>query len=88
MVVNRGGSELDPWTYTPTQAGADVIRKKYPGREGIVEEGNPGQGYFSDYRFPEKLVYDCSKVVRATGQGFTPWPQTVVDTIEKLRPVL
>jgi len=74
--------------YAPAQAVADLIRKEYPGQKDVVEEGTPGEGYSPDYSFPEVRGYDSSKAVRVTGQQFIPFEQTVVDTVEKLKPIL
>ncbi|KAJ4302531.1 hypothetical protein N0V88_002680 [Collariella sp. IMI 366227] len=74
--------------YSPPQAVADILREEFPERAEIIEKGTPGEGYSSDYRFPKKMVYDGTKAVRVTGQEYIPWRQTVLDTIEKLKPVL
>ncbi len=76
-------------TYAVTQGVADILRKAYPERSGIIEEGNPGEGYLPDHSFPKDgLVHDGSKAVKVTGQAYIPWEQTVVDTIEKLKAIL
>jgi len=72
----------------PAQTVADILREKYPERRGIIQEGTPGVGYEKGYKFPKRLVYDGSKAVKFTGQEYIPWDKTVVDTIEKLRPIL
>lgn len=75
--------------YALPQGIADILRKAYPEREGIIEEGKPGEGYPSDYSFPrDGVVYDGSKAVRVTGQGYIPWEKTVLDTVEKLKAIL
>ncbi|KAK3291135.1 uncharacterized protein B0H64DRAFT_450602 [Chaetomium fimeti] len=74
--------------YSPAQAVADILRKEFPERAGTIEQGTPGEGYAPDYRFPKQVVFDGTKAVRVTGQDYIPWRQTVLDTIEKLRPVL
>jgi nucleoside-diphosphate-sugar epimerase len=73
--------------YSPPQAVADILREEFPDRAEIIEKGTPGEGYQPDYSF-RGIVYDGSKAVRVTGQEYIPWRQTVLDTIEKLRPVL
>ncbi|KAK1753575.1 hypothetical protein QBC47DRAFT_386765 [Echria macrotheca] len=73
---------------SPPQAVADILREAYPDRKGIIQEGTPGEGYSPDYSFAKKVVFDTSKTVEATGQGFIPWKDTVLDTVEKLKPIL
>ncbi|KAL7904112.1 hypothetical protein GGI35DRAFT_472665 [Trichoderma velutinum] len=65
--------------FAPLQATADILRAAYPERKHIIQEGNPGEGYFPDYRFPDEVIFDGSKAVRATGQGYIPWETTVQD---------
>jgi hypothetical protein len=74
--------------YAPAQAVADILREEFPERAEIIEKGTPGEGYFPDYRYPPKLVWDGTKAFRVTGQDYIPWRQTVLDTVEKLKPVL
>lgn len=66
--------------FAPLQATADILRAAYPERRHIIQEGNPGEGYFPDYRFPDDVIFDGSKAVRATGQSYIPWETTVLDT--------
>ncbi|KAK4035216.1 hypothetical protein C8A01DRAFT_18094 [Parachaetomium inaequale] len=73
--------------YAPAQAVADILREEFPERAEIIEKGTPGEGYFSDYRYLPKMVYDGTKAVRATGQDYIPWRQTVLDTVEKVKAV-
>jgi hypothetical protein len=76
-------------TYAPAQGVADILRKAYPERADIIEEGTPGEGYRPDHSFPpEGIVYDGSKSVRVTGQAYIPWEKTVLDTVEKLKAIL
>ncbi|KAK0648371.1 hypothetical protein B0T16DRAFT_370772 [Cercophora newfieldiana] len=75
-------------SWSPPQAVADILRRVYPERKEIIKEGTPGAGYLEGYKFTKKLVYDGSKAVKLTGQGWIPWEKTVVDTVEKLRPIL
>lgn len=86
---NEAGGErfLAAAHYAPAQAVADILREEYPERAkaGIIQEGTPGEGYNPDYRFPPKIVYDGSKAVRATGQNYIPWRQTVLDTVESVK---
>lgn len=71
---------------SPPQAVADILRRAYPDR-GVIKEGTPGVGYAEGYKF-EGMVYDGSKAVKVTGKEWIPWEKTVVDTVEKLRPLL
>jgi nucleoside-diphosphate-sugar epimerase len=73
---------------SPAQAVADILRKQYPERRDIIKEGTPGEGYAEGYVQKGGVVYDGSKAAKATGQGYIPWEKTVVDTVEKLRPIL
>lgn len=64
--------------YGSPQGVADILRKAYPERAGIIEEGTPGDGYIADHSFPrDGNAYDGSKARRVTGQGFIPWEKTV-----------
>jgi len=74
--------------YSPAQAVADILRKAYPERASIIQEGTPGVGYLPGYKFLKQAVYDSSKAVHFTGEEFIPWETTVLDTIEKLKPIL
>lgn len=75
--------------YALPQGVADILRKAYPERAGIIEEGKPGEGYSPDHSFPrDGLVYDGSKAVRVTGQEYIPWEKTVLDTVEQLKAIL
>ncbi|KAF4467513.1 dihydroflavonol 4-reductase [Fusarium albosuccineum] len=64
----------------PPQAAADILRKAYPERQDIIKEGTPGEGYASGFAFPEDRVMDTSKVIKATGKGFYPVEQSILDT--------
>ncbi|KAK0624213.1 hypothetical protein B0T14DRAFT_478330 [Immersiella caudata] len=75
-------------TYGPAQSVADILRKAYPERRGVIKEGTPGEGYEEGYTWPKGKGFDGSKAVRYTGQGWISWERTVVDTVEKLRPIL
>ena len=74
--------------YSPPQAVADILRKAYPERAAIMAEGTPGENYYPGYAYPQSKWYDGSKAVRVTGQDYIPWEQTVIDTVEKLKPIL
>ncbi|KAF4998724.1 hypothetical protein FGRMN_3050 [Fusarium graminum] len=63
------------------QAYRDVLRKAYPDREGIIGKGEPGKGYTQDYSTPEGgFKVSGSKAVEATGQGWIPFDQMVLDS--------
>ncbi|KAK4642293.1 hypothetical protein QC761_506420 [Podospora bellae-mahoneyi] len=74
--------------HVPAQAVADILRERYPEREGVIEKGEPGQGYEKGYGYPKERVYDGSKVVRVTGEGYIPWEKTVVDFVESVKAIL
>ncbi|KAK3319571.1 hypothetical protein B0T19DRAFT_388371 [Cercophora scortea] len=69
--------------YSPPQAVADILREQFPEQRGVIQEGNPGEGYYMPgYGFPvERMVYDGTKAVRVSGRGYTPWEETVRDTV-------
>ncbi|KAF5667296.1 dihydroflavonol-4-reductase [Fusarium heterosporum] len=63
------------------QAYRDVLRKAYPDRQGIIGKGEPGKGYMRDYSTPEGgFKVSGSKAVEATGQGWIPFDQMVLDS--------
>jgi hypothetical protein len=74
--------------YGPAQSVADILRKAYPDRRGIIQEGQPGTGYLPGYKFPKVSVVDGSKVTRTMGQEYIPWEQTVLDTAKSFEPLL
>ncbi|KAK4179555.1 putative oxidoreductase [Triangularia setosa] len=74
--------------HVPAQAVADILRERYPEREGMIEKGEPGQGYEKVYGYPKEKFFDGSKVVKVTGVGYTPWEETVVDFVESVKAVL
>lgn len=53
---------------------ADILREHYPDRQSIIKEGNPGQ-----YPPSIGISIDASKAVKATGQDFIKYDQSVVD---------
>ncbi|KAM7196781.1 hypothetical protein V8F33_005900 [Rhypophila sp. PSN 637] len=74
--------------YSPPQAVADILRKRYPDRRGAIERGVEGAGYEFGYEFPARIAFDGGKVVSITGREYIPWEKTVVDTIEALTHLL
>ncbi|RYO91234.1 hypothetical protein DL764_008306 [Monosporascus ibericus] len=69
------------------QAIADILSKHMPGLQ--VKRGNPGIGYKPDYSDPEGVTaFGCSKVVKATGQGWIPYETSVLDTAGVLQQYL
>ncbi|KAK2004034.1 NAD dependent epimerase/dehydratase [Colletotrichum falcatum] len=66
--------------YATVQAYYDVLRKAYPGRRDIIQEGEPGKGYMEDYSTPpDGRKVDGTKAVKATGQGWIPFEKMVLD---------
>jgi nucleoside-diphosphate-sugar epimerase len=62
------------------QAVADILRRQYPNRRNIIREGNPGQGYPRDFQYPKGgIEFDSTKAVKATGQDWIKFEQTVID---------
>ncbi|KAK0710645.1 hypothetical protein B0H67DRAFT_601619 [Lasiosphaeris hirsuta] len=74
--------------WSPAQAVADILHKSYPERASIIKEGTPGEGYLPGYKFFPKFVVDGSKAATVTGQDYIPWEKTIIDTVEKLKPIL
>ncbi|KAF2838694.1 NAD(P)-binding protein [Patellaria atrata CBS 101060] len=71
------------------QAQRDILRAQYPDRHHIIKIGEPGKGYRADYRFPEGVVsIDNSKAVKATGQDWIPYDQSVIDTAKSFEHLL
>ncbi|KAI1375109.1 NAD(P)-binding protein [Hypoxylon crocopeplum] len=65
------------------QAIADILRKRYPERSGVIKVGNPGEGYngsFSNIR--GETGFDGSKVTLITRRKWIPFDQSVIDTAE------
>lgn len=75
-------------SYGPAQSVADILRKAFPERKDIIQEGTPGQGYLPGYKFPKVHVADGTKAAKAMGREYTPWEKTVVDTAESLKSLL
>jgi nucleoside-diphosphate-sugar epimerase len=63
------------------QAVADILNKHYPQRKGVIKVGHPGQGDPSDYKTTAAggISFDTSKAVKATGQDWIGFEQTVLD---------
>ncbi|KAK4150249.1 hypothetical protein C8A00DRAFT_18189 [Chaetomidium leptoderma] len=70
---------------SPQQAVANILRKAFPERAHIIEEGTPGEGYLPGYAFPKHRVYDGTKITRVTGQDYISWEKTVVDAAEMFK---
>ncbi|KAI8955570.1 hypothetical protein F4801DRAFT_528257 [Xylaria longipes] len=62
------------------QAAADILRKAYPERRDIIQEGTPGEGYLPGYAAdPMGVRVNSSKAIKATGQGWIPYDKMVID---------
>ncbi|KAK9331535.1 hypothetical protein V1520DRAFT_390464 [Lipomyces starkeyi] len=59
-----------------SQAMADILRKHYPERKSIIDEGTPGEGYRPD--FDVSMVVDASKAVKLTGVPWIGYEDSVV----------
>lgn len=66
----------------PPQAAADVLRKAYPDREGIIPKGEPGKGYLPDFGFVREGDRCCgTKAVEAIdGLQYIRYDQSILDT--------
>ncbi|TDZ40080.1 putative uncharacterized oxidoreductase [Colletotrichum spinosum] len=66
--------------YANVQAYADVLRREYPERRGVILKGKPGEGYNADYSEPAAARgVDASKAVKATGQDWIPFERMLLD---------
>ena len=72
----------------PVQAFADILREAFPDRRGIIQEGTPGVGYKPGYASLTPQSIDSSKAVKATGQAWTPFETTVLDTAKAYEKLL
>lgn len=62
------------------QAYCDLLRRAYPERRDIIQEGEPGKGYLEDYgEPPESRRVDASKASKATGQGWITFDKMILD---------
>ncbi len=59
-----------------SQAVADILRKAYPDRRSIIQEGTPGEGYASDHSISAYI--DSSKAVKTTGVPFIGLEESVL----------
>ncbi|KAI0123604.1 hypothetical protein BJ170DRAFT_89123 [Xylariales sp. AK1849] len=67
-------------TWGSTQASADILRRAYPERQGIIKEGTPGRGYLPNWSYPGGAPeIDSSKTLKATGQGWINFEKMVLD---------
>jgi hypothetical protein len=65
------------------QAIADILRKRYPDRSGVIKIGNPGEGYDAKFgNFNGEPGFDGSKVPFLAGKAWTPFEQSAIDTAE------
>ena len=78
--ITNGERYLGSAGYGPPQAVADILRKAYPDRKDIIQEGKPGTGYFPYYRYPAKVSWDGSKTTNVMGLKYIPFDQIVLDT--------
>ena len=67
------------------QAITDVLREGFPERSAVIQVGQPGVGY------PKSLWnnrIDGSKAVRATGEDYVNFKESIIDTARALTPYL
>lgn len=63
------------------QAIADILRKHYPKRAGIMQIGEPGKGYLPDYSYPKDgLIVSGDKVAKATGKEWVGFEDSILDS--------
>ena len=74
--------------YCPPQAVADILRKAYPDRRIVVQEGNPGEGYFTDFKYLDRIVWDGSKTAKVMGFEYMPLNKAVSDTAKAFEAML
>lgn len=65
IAYGEGGSE---------QRIADVLRENYPDRRNIIKKGTPGM-----YPLDGGIGIDAGKAIKATGQAFIRYDQSVLD---------
>ena len=65
----------------PPQAVADVLRKWYPGRRGIIPEGRPGEGYVEGFGWGAGNSYESGKARGVLGRGFVGFEESLVQTV-------
>jgi nucleoside-diphosphate-sugar epimerase len=76
-------------SFASSQAAADILRKAYPDRKRVIQEGKPGSDYLPGYKFdPKGLVQDSSKAIRETGREFIGFEKTVLDTAKTFEHLL
>lgn len=62
------------------QAAADILRRAYPDRRSIIQEGKPHSDYLPDFKFPPQAPQvDASKAVKATGKEWIGFETLVLD---------
>ncbi|KAI1129216.1 NAD(P)-binding protein [Nemania abortiva] len=82
-LVGGGGNVGAP------QAVADILRKAYPDRRGIIKEGRPGEGYRPGYTVDPRGIYASStKATNATGQGWIPYERIILDAAKSFEVLL
>jgi nucleoside-diphosphate-sugar epimerase len=72
----------------PQQAVHDILRRAYPDRAVIIDEGRPGERYHLKFEWIGPRRLDTSKAVRATGQGWIAAEETVLAAAMALEPLL
>ena len=70
----------------PPQAAADILRKAYPGREGVIPKGEPGRVYLPDFGFArEGARCPGTKAVEAIdGLRYIRYDKSILDTAKVL----
>ena len=68
------------------QANVDILRRKYPERRHIIQEGKPGEGYDTEgYGWPEGMArFVCDEAREILGGKFIGLEESIVDTAKVL----
>ncbi|KAJ0124029.1 hypothetical protein J7T55_012502 [Diaporthe amygdali] len=71
------------------QGVVDVLRKAYPDRHHIIQEGTPGEGYMNGFGFPHSAPkFDTETAVKASGEGWIPFEDTILAAAQAYKNLL
>lgn len=70
------------------QAIADILRRRFPERKGVMPEGTPGEGYVPGYDWPEGGArLDMEPAKQALGREMVGFEESVLDTVAMFQKV-
>lgn len=65
------------------QAVADILRRRFPERRGVILEGVPGEGYVEGYGWPEEGTrLDMRPAEEALGREPVGFEESIMDTVK------